>query len=404
MSRSPADPRDLPPPVLVETEAAFSEMLERLAGVQELAVDTEADSFFQYQEQLCLVQITGAEQDWLVDPLAGLPLERLGALLADPKRTKIFHDGEYDVLLFKRSLGFSVQNLFDTRVASAALGCATPGLASVLREEFGVDLDKSQQLSNWGQRPLSRQQIQYARLDTHYLCALKERLAARLSERGREAIVAAECRRLEALETPQREFQPEEFLRLKGARSLDRLQLQALRELFITRDGIARERNQPPFKVIAHPLLVEVARALPSNQGALSRVAGLSPKIAGRIGPALIDAVRRARELGPLEKIPELAAKDGTHVLDEAGVELHERLKAARKRVAEAEGLDAALVLHRLVLLELAQRRPKTRDDLKALEPWQWDLIGEEILATVAKFEADLGAGKIDSRPRRRRR
>ncbi len=398
------DPKDLPPPVLVEDESGFARMLERLSNATEIAVDTEADSFFQYQEQLCLVQISGAGEDWLVDPLAGLPMEGLGALLGDPRCTKIFHDGEYDVLLFRRAFGFSIRNIFDTRVASAALGSTTPGLAAVLREEFGVALDKSQQMSNWGQRPLSRQQIQYARLDTHYLERLKARLATRLSERGREVIVASECRRLETLDVPAREFNADEFLRLKGARTLDRLQLQVLRELFVTRDGIARERNQPPFKVLAHPMLVEIARHMPASHALLARVPGMSPKVAGRIGGALVDAVRRGRERGPLEQIPELPAKDGTHVLDEAGVELHERLKGARKKVAEAEGLEASLVLNRHVLLELAQRRPKTDADLGLLEPWQRELVGRELLDTVAAFERDVAKGDVAPRSKRRKR
>ena len=86
----------------------------------------------------------------------------LGKVLADERKTKVFHDGEYDILILKRSFGFRFAGLFDTRVAAAALGASNPGLASVLGEYFGIQVDKSMQRSNWSARPLSEQQVRYA--------------------------------------------------------------------------------------------------------------------------------------------------------------------------------------------------------------------------------------------------
>ncbi len=131
---------DLPPPTVVHDEAGFRRMLEVLARAPEVAVETEADSFFSYREKVCLVQITALEHDWIVDPLAGLDLGGLGRMLEDPSKTKVFHDGEYDILMMKRDYGFRFSNLFDTRVAAATLGSQAPGLASVLKERFGVEL------------------------------------------------------------------------------------------------------------------------------------------------------------------------------------------------------------------------------------------------------------------------
>ena len=167
-------------------------MLAALAGEREIAVDTEADSFYHYQERVCLVQITAGGRDWLVDPLRGLDIRPLGAVLADPERTKVFHDGEYDVLILKRQFGFAFAALFDTRVAAAALGMEAPGLAAVVHAHYGFELDKSQQRSDWSRRPLSKEQVAYARLDTHYLVPLMHAFGDELEERGRMPILRGE--------------------------------------------------------------------------------------------------------------------------------------------------------------------------------------------------------------------
>ena len=121
---------ELEPPILVEDGRGMERMLEDLVRQDEIAVDSEADSFYSYREKVCLVQITAGERDWLVDPLApGVDLARLGSIFADPPKTKVYHDSEYDVLILKRDHGFDFAGLFDTRVAAAALGMEFPGLA-----------------------------------------------------------------------------------------------------------------------------------------------------------------------------------------------------------------------------------------------------------------------------------
>jgi len=400
-------PDELPPPTLVDDRESLSRLLEDLAGQTEIAFDTEADSFFHYREQVCLIQITVEDRDYLVDPLKGLPLEGIGAVLADPKKVKVFHDGEYDILILKRELDFRFKNLFDTRVASAALGSTTPGLAAVIGERFGVELDKSLQRSNWSNRPLTDRQVAYARLDTHYLIPLMHAQKRELYERKRTLIVEGECRRLERLEPAERAFEPDEFLRLKGARTLRPQQMQALRELFVLRDELARERDLPPFKILGNHVLLALAEAQPTSMGQLTRVAELSPRVARRIGPRITAAIARAKELGPLKALPQLRSRDGTSELSEEGYELHERLKNWRKQRAQEEGIDASLILNRLVLLRLAIDRPASAAALKRVEgllDWQRELFGDGILEVVAGFNADLDAGRIETRRHRRSR
>jgi ribonuclease D len=398
---------DLPAPELVQDPRRLQDLVAELREEPKVAIDTEADSFFCYREKVCLVQISTRERDWLIDPLADLDLGPLGELLADPAVCKVFHDGEYDVLILKREHGFSFKNLFDTRVAAAALGSPNPGLASVLGERFGIELDKSMQRSNWGQRPLQPKQIAYAQLDTHYLLGLMDEQEQELQRMQRRMVVEAECERLERLEPPDARFEPDEWVRIKGARTLDPRRRRALRELFISRDEIARRADVPPFRTLGNPVLLEVARSLPRNARELASVAGLSPGQLRRHGPALLEALERARDLEPIQRFPQLVPKDGTGGLDEAQVELYERLKAWRREQAAVIGFDASLVLNRHALVEIARSQPTQAEDLARiveLARWQSERFGAELLALVDRFRRDLAQGKLDLGRRRSQR
>lgn len=397
---------DLPPPALITDDAGLRELCDHLADQARIAIDTEADSFFSYRERVCLVQVSTPAGDWVVDPLADLDLAPLGEVLADPARCKIFHDGEYDVLLFKREHGFEIANIFDTRIAAAALGYESVGLAGVLERHFGVVLDKKQQLSDWSKRPLTDDQIRYARLDTHYLVELASQLEDLLGEQGRMPVLEGECARLEALEVPDRSFDPDEFIRLKGARALDLARMAVLRELFVERDAIASERNVPPFKVVSHSALVEAARRRPRNGRDLESLPGMSRKLVQRHGKRLIAAIERGQEAGPLERAPRLAPKDGTGHLDERGTELHDRLKTLRKKLADAEGFDSSLAINRRTLLDLAAKAPTEADALPGVEgllPWQIASFGDAIVDAVRRFDRDWASGAIQPRRGRRR-
>lgn len=382
-------------------------MLDDLSGQREIAVDTEADSFYCYREKVCLIQVTVEDRDYLVDPLAGFDIAELGRLLADPGRTKVFHDGEYDILLFKRRYGFGFANLFDTRVAAAALGSPNPGLANVLRDRYGIELDKSMQRSNWAQRPLTDKQVRYARLDTRFLLDLMREQRRELEKLGRMHFVEGECWRLERIEPPDDSFDPDEFVRLKGARTLDPDGRQALRELYIWREKTAEAADDPPFRILQNENLLEIAALRPRDWSALSRVPNFSPKVLARHGEAILAALDRARELGPLRHFPQLPNREGTSGMDEAQVELHERLKNCRKDLAARIGIDSAYLLNRHVLVRIAKLQPRTLEQLEGIEgllPWQVRDYGSALLEVIRRFEADLASGAIPQRRRPGRR
>lgn len=379
-------PPRLPPPTLVHDASGLQRMLADLDGQREVAVDTEADSFFSYREKVCLIQVTVEDRDYLIDPLAGFDLSPFGRVLEDPAKEKIFHDGEYDVLILKRSYGFRFVNLFDTRVAAAALGDPQPGLANVLKARFDVELDKSMQRSDWSSRPLSSKQIDYARLDTRFLIPLARAQKLELEQRQRRRIVDGECRRLEQLVPGDNSFDPDEFARIPGVRGLSPQSQRVLRELFVLRDRLARESDQPPFKVVHNDVLMTLAAQEGRAYADASQLPGLSPRQSKRFGGEILAALEAARRLGALDRLPALKSKDGTGELDDASYELHERLKEWRRRRAQLEGYDASLVLNRHALLRLAKEQPRDVSALakvEGLQDWQVAEWGSEWVGLI---------------------
>lgn len=163
----------LPPPIWVNTKQLLQKLTDDLVTQSRVAVDTESNSLHAFREQVCLVQFSTTNADYLVDPLALKDLSQLAPIFADPKIEKIFHAAEYDLICLRRDFHFSFANLFDTMQAARVLGYPAVGLDRLLGDKFGIRMDKRHQ-RQIGLRPLTKEQIHYARLDTHYLliCAM----------------------------------------------------------------------------------------------------------------------------------------------------------------------------------------------------------------------------------------
>jgi len=169
--------------VLVAEQAGLARAAEAVAAEPRVALDTESNGFHAYNEQVCLVQIATPGADFAIDVLA-VGLGALLPLLADPAREVVLHAAEYDVMCLKREWSVTLGRIFDTHAAAKVLGVERVGLGNLLQDELGVLLTEDEQRSDWGRRPLSPEQLAYAFADVQHLLALRERLGARLSERG----------------------------------------------------------------------------------------------------------------------------------------------------------------------------------------------------------------------------
>jgi len=384
---SPHVSHELPPPKLVRTATELAEMLDRLQAEPIVAVDTEADSLFAYHYKVCLIQFSIPDVDYLVDPLALEDLRPLETLFADPHIEKVFHAADNDILMLKRDYGFHFHHLFDTMIAARILGWPRVGLAALLEDHLGVHLDKRMQRTNWGKRPLSPEQLAYARLDTHYLLPLRDLLYRELVARGRWEEAQDAFAALPHIEYTEKPFDPDGFWRIGGARDLTGHQLAVLRELYLWREECARRMDRPPFKVLTDRTLVMLAERQPTTLKALSRLPGVAAVLRNRCGGALLSAIRRGQRAPT--PTPPPRTSNGNARPDAITMARYEALRSWRTQKAAQRGVDPDMVLTNGVLLRLARENPhslKEMEQLGLLSPWKLHTYGEEILDVLSRY------------------
>ncbi|HXE84775.1 MAG TPA: HRDC domain-containing protein [Gemmatimonadales bacterium] len=369
----------------VDTPQKLAAFIAAVRREPRTAVDTEAASFHRYRDRIYLLQVSGASQTALIDPLAISDLAPVGALLGDANVEKVFHDADYDLRVLDRDYSFHAVRLFDTRVAAQLAGEPAIGLAALLEKYAGVKLDKEHQKADWSLRPLTPPMLAYAAADTHYLLGLRDALEQRLRELGRFEWVQEEFKELESLRwTGPAEGDEETYLRLKGAKALHARSLAALRELHRWRESVAERDDKAPFRIIGNDALLGVARALPSAEPDLGHVRELPPSLARRHGAALLDAVARAKAL-PDHELPRVERRPRPQ--RDAGFDVRlEKLKTARNTVATALGLDAGVLCGRTTLEAVARAKPVNRAELEAipeLHRWQVGVLGDALLEAL---------------------
>lgn len=390
----------------IDRVAEVEELAAKLALEKVIAVDTEADSFFHYFDKLCLVQVSASCGTFLIDPLSMPPrgLAPLAPVLADPSIRKVFHAAEYDLFVLHRHCGLRVRSLFDTMISAQMLGYPAVGLGALVERHFDVKLSKDQQRTDWSRRPLRDVQLDYAALDVIYLAELARILERELGEKKRLQWAQAEFATLEARVWPEREFDEQGYLRIKGARKLSPRGLAVLRELFLFRDKRAREGDRPPFKVMGNGTLLDLAQNPPTSRRALAARRGITDLVLRRFGGELLDAITRGvegPEHPPLER-KAASESNGRRRLDRRGEARLDELKRWRALRARELSLDPGVFCPNASLEEIAGALPKSVDELcalPALKPWWAEQFGNEVLGVLREAEVRSPAEEATRAP-----
>jgi len=370
-------------PLWIATPQALQQMTNSIAAEPVLAIDTESNSLYVYREQVCLIQISTPDHDYLIDTLAIKDLSPLADIFANPLQEKIFHASEYDIICMKRDYGFEFANLFDTMIAARILGEQSIGLASLLNSRLGIELNKKYQRANWGIRPLPKAMLEYASQDSHYLYKLRMILDKELHEKHLTELAREDFRLACEVEAHSPNGNSCNSWKVAGAAPLNPQEAAILQELCEFREKEASRQNLPPFKIISNDTLVRLTQLHPTSVTDLLGVKGLTVRVLERYGTGIFAAIYRGETAPPLKR-------PRKNKPDEQYLTRLNALREWRKKKGLELKVESDVILPREQVEMIASISPKTMDDLKVVMkeiPYRSHHFGKEILGVLKQQE-----------------
>ena len=153
----------------------------------DISIDTETLGLNIKRDRLCLIQLRNEtnKKVYLIkfdEDLSPRLSKNIKKLLEDKSHTKIFHYGRFDMAVLKENLRINVKNIFCTKIASKLTRTYSSkhGLKDLVSEILDIQLDKTEQTSDWSRRKLTKKQIEYALNDVLYLSEIKDALHEKL--------------------------------------------------------------------------------------------------------------------------------------------------------------------------------------------------------------------------------
>lgn len=235
-----------------------AEMLDAVKALQNqklIALDVEFDrDRFAYGFTLCLIQVYGNGITYLFDPFSLKDLQPVFDVFENPQILKILHAPGEDFQLLNHYKCYP-KSVFDTERSARLLDFSAFSLSNLLRDILGLELDKSQQKSDWTKSPLSPRQLEYAAADVAHLPELYERLVEMAKAKGVLPWVMEENA---ALDSYRVEEKPNGQLYNKDdAKKLPPFQLYVYNSMLQVRDVYARQFNKPGFQIVDKHFLID---------------------------------------------------------------------------------------------------------------------------------------------------
>ena len=356
-------------------------MVNHLRICGRFGYDSEFIGELTYFPKLCLIQVASPERVALIDPLAGLDLSPFWELVCDPSVEKIAHACQQDVEPVVRHLNRQPANIFDTQIAAGFIGLPYPvSLSKLVFELTGAKLGKGLTFTHWDQRPLSPMQLRYAADDVRYLPLVRDKIGRRLDELGHATWAVEECAALCNADLYQ--FDPRtQYLRVRGAGSLQPRNLAVLRDLTAWRDAAARAADVPPRAFLKDEVLLDLARNPVKTVDKLARVRGLPRPVEAAHGTEIVSVTQRALEL-PAADLP--IPRDTEQTPSEKF--RTDALWAAAQCLCAGRGIDVSLLATRQEIADFYSHVTRPNDTgtvPRLLTGWRREALGEPLTRLI---------------------
>jgi ribonuclease D len=354
----------------VDNSQSLSDLCQQLAGSQWLAVDTEFHREKTYYPELCLIQVANDDIIACVDPLAVDDLTPLLDLFYREDMTLVFHAARQDLELFFLLRDSLPAHVFDTQLAATVLGYGDQiGYGNLVKQCLNVDLDKAHARTDWRQRPLSSEQLEYAADDVRYLRSLYHQLNDKLTETGRRTWLKEDFAALSAVKTYQ-EDPNKSWLRIKGAGRLKPAQLAVLQQLGAWREQRAVKHNLPRRWVLKDDVMLDLARFAPASTEAMKKIRGMEQRDIDRHGKAILEAIEKGKAAPksewPVIKRPTPLSNQQDAVVD--------ALMALLRQRCDEQNITPAAVASRKDVEALVRG-----EDTSLQQGWRHEIVGQQL-------------------------
>ena len=357
------------------TTEQLRDAVSQLSRCDVVAIDTEFMREKTYFAKLCLVQIAGGAETYLIDPLQGMDLTPLSDILTNPAIVKVFHAGGQDLEIFYQLFGRATAPVFDTQPASALVGHPEQvSYGALVARECGVQLEKADSFTDWARRPLTPAQVEYARNDVVYLLQVYPLLREKIRAAGREGWLDEAFASMGDPATYEVDYSSL-WRKVKRVSGLAPRALAVVAQVAEFREREAMRRNLPKRWVLSDETIVQIAHRKPRSKAELEQIRGIT-KLAVTRADELIACVERAAAL-PDEDLPSIVRTARPAFDLDPGVDLVVAL--VRQRAKD----------HNVAMTQLATRAQleefiRSRGEAGALaEGWRYAMVGAEAKALI---------------------
>ena len=298
-------------PEVVSDESQFEKLIaDLLNGNGPLAIDAERSSGYRYSQRAYLIQIYRVNGGLhLIDPI---PLKDSKLW---QKFNKEFSSYEWVIHASTQDLpclievGLKPKLLFDTELGARIAGCERVGLGPLAESLLELQLAKEHSAVDWSIRPLRPEWITYAALDVDILLDIRNAVEKLLIEQNKlkwaEQDFASILKNYESYEFSDMP-KPDRWRRTSGMHKVrDRLTMTIVRDLWLSRDELAREIDLAPGRVLGDDAIVEIATQRPDNLEAVAKVIGRRTRLEAPPFNRWLNVLNLALKT-PIEEQPEL--------------------------------------------------------------------------------------------------
>ena len=355
---------------IIRDNSTLNKFCNKCIKEKVLAIDTEFIRENTYYPVLCLIQIASDTFSAIIDPLSEIDMEPVWELLSNEKILKVFHAGRQDLEIFFNLTGKIPKPIYDTQIAAMFCGLGDQVSYDRLVNKFlGLTLSKESQFSNWLQRPLTKNQLQYALSDVKYLIKIFPLIKKIIRETNRVDWVEKELQYLTSKKIY--DINPKEVWKKIKIKNPNREVLNILKYLAEWREIECKKRDLPKNRLIRDEILVNISQLKPSDILSLKKIRGIPKILCDNDLNNILKIIKISQKI-ETDKWP-VTPKHKKLNVNKGSLEL---LKLLLSYCSQKSGLAEKLITDsdelRLIL-------DGQKEDLEVFKGWRYEIFGKYV-------------------------